>query len=97
MATGVMTAALIRASQTGTMTLTGKELAAWRQSQAGEYKKRNGQIVQGWSQAQAAAWYGCGERTWRRWEGTAIVPLPVLNAVLRYSSSLKSELDRIMA
>ena len=22
----------------------------------------------GWTQAQAAAWYGCSEREWRRWE-----------------------------
>lgn len=33
----------------------------------------------GWTQEQAAAWYGCSERSWRRYEtGERAVPLPLL-------------------
>lgn len=91
-----MTAALTRAAQTGALTLTGKELAAWRLAQPGEFKARNGQKVKGWSQAQAAEWYGCCLRSWRYWEGADSAPLTVVKAVIRYSSSLQSELNRIM-
>lgn len=94
---GVMTAALTRVAQTGVLTLTGEELTAWRLAQPGEFKKRNNQVVKGWSQKKAAEWYGCSERQWRRWEAAKKVPLPVIKAVIRYGSSLQSELDRIMA
>jgi hypothetical protein len=77
--------------------MTGEELAAWRLAQPGEFKARNGQTVKGWSQKKAADWYGCGERTWRRWESSDEIPRKVAKAIVRYSSSLKSELDRIMA
>lgn len=92
-----MTAALTRAAQTGALTLTGEELAAWRLAQPGEFKARNGQVVKGWSQKMAAEWYGCTERTWRMWENTGKVPLRAVKTIVRYSSSLQSELDRIMA
>ena len=94
---GAMTAALARAAQTGTLMFTGEELVAWRSAQAGEFKARNGEMRTGWSQKMAAAWYGCSERTWRRWENSGVVPLRVVKTIVRYSSSLQSELDRIMA
>ena len=39
---------------------------------------------QGWTQAEAAAWWGCDERTWRRYElGERTVPKPLLKAMSR--------------
>lgn len=35
--------------------------------------------ARGWTQVRAARWYGCSERTWRRWEtGELGVPLAVV-------------------
>ncbi|MGH3428514.1 MAG: hypothetical protein ACRDQZ_13260 [Mycobacteriales bacterium] len=38
--------------------------------------------LNGWSQLRAAIWYGCSERSWRRYEaGDRPVPLPLLNRI----------------
>lgn len=35
-----------------------------------------------WTQAEAAEWYGCSERSWRRYEtGERNVPQPLLNRI----------------
>lgn len=37
----------------------------------------------GWTQAEAAEWYGCTERSWRRYESCdRPVPLPLLRRVM---------------
>lgn len=42
---------------------------------------RNGR---GWSQAEAADWWGCSERQWRRYEtGESRVPSPLLKRIAR--------------
>lgn len=38
-----------------------------------------------WTEAQAAAWWGVSERTWRRYErGETCPPAPLLKAIQRY-------------
>ena len=41
--------------------------------------------IRGFTQAQAAEWFGVSERTWRRWENTGIVPVPVMKRVRDYA------------
>jgi len=94
---GKMTDALTRIARTGRLSLTGTEMAAWRLAQPGKHKFKRNQVRDGWTQAMAAQWYGCSTRQWRRWETAETdVPLPVVKAILRYSSSMQSVLDRIM-
>ncbi len=95
---GNMTTALSRIARTGEITMTGAELEEWRLAQAGQHKYKRNQMRDGWTQDQAAAWYGCSKRQWQRWEsGEAAVPLPAVKAILRYSTSMQSVLDRLMA
>lgn len=44
----------------------------------------NFRAVKRWTQAQAAAWYGVSERTWRRYEGVG-APLPVLTRIAAFA------------
>lgn len=37
------------------------------------------------TQAEAAKWYGVSERSWRRWEASGRVPLPVMKRVREYA------------
>lgn len=95
---GNMTEALSRIARTGEISMTGDELLEWRLAQAGEHKYKRNQTRGGWTQQQAADWYGCSKRQWQRWEtGEADVPLPAVKAILRYSTSIQSVLDRLMA
>jgi hypothetical protein len=82
--------------QTGA--LTGEELVEWRQSQAGEFKARNGEVRPGWSQAQAAEWTGMSERTWQRWEAGAVrIPERMVRRIVEYSMSLNTVIERALA
>jgi hypothetical protein len=42
--------------------MTGKQLSGWR-------------TKRGWTQEQAAAWWGCTKRTWQRYE-SGDLPIP---------------------
>lgn len=42
--------------------MTPGELRQWREARVDHRTGRS------WSQARAAEWFGCDERTWRRWE-----------------------------
>lgn len=73
--------------------MNGEQLKEWRLNQRGEHAYKNNQVRKGWTQAMAAAWYGCSERTWRRWEQMDEVPEPVMRAVQRSPASLAKVLD----
>ncbi len=47
----------------------------------------NFRLLRGWTQAQAASWYGVGERTWRRWEAEG-APAHLLNRIREYGRRL---------
>ncbi len=56
----------------------------------------------GWTQAEAAAWYGCAARTWRRYElGERPIPLPLLlrirDYLKRYPNGAKGRRRRLAA
>ena len=92
----MLTDALREAARTATFKITGAQLREWRMTQAGTYKigKRK---VSGWSQAQAAEWYGGKTRTWRAWEkGELPVPVPLVKAIVRYSESIGATIDRAL-
>lgn len=41
--------------------------------------------ARGWTQAQAAKWWACSEREWRRWEkGDAAPPPALLKRIAKY-------------
>jgi len=43
-----------------------------------------------WTQVEAAEWYGCSARTWRRWENAEVqIPRSVLNRI-RAARSLRA-------
>lgn len=46
---------------------------------------RKFRAIRNFTQAQAAAWYGVSERTWRRWENTGIAPEPVIKRIVSYA------------
>lgn len=48
---------------TGGAPANGNALKLWR-------------VAQGWTQLQAAEWYGTHERTWRRYEGSGKASVP---------------------
>ena len=55
----------------GSEPLVGLDLRAWRMQQSGVYAgggRGEGSVRQGWTQTQAARWYGCPVSTWRSWE-----------------------------
>ena len=94
---GRLTTPFRRAAEEGRYHVTGRDLREWRLSQPGEYGDPR-RILQGWSQPEAADWYGCAVRTWRAWElGRHPVPVPVVKAIIRYSESVKAYVDRLMA
>jgi hypothetical protein len=40
-------------------------------------------VLQGWTQKEAAEWYGIGWRAWQRWEaGERAIPLPLVLRIL---------------
>jgi len=82
--------------QTQQFEMTGADLIEFRATQAGEYKARNGQICQGWTQAQAAEWIGVTERTWQRWEAKA-PPRWAVKRIVDYSMSLNTVIQRVLA
>jgi hypothetical protein len=77
--------------------MTGDDLAEWRHRQPGEYTARNGQKVFGWSQEQAAKWYGCGVRQWQRYEsGESPVNLRLVRRLQAHRSSFEDVVDRML-
>lgn len=47
---------------------TGAELRTWRRRL-------------GWTEAMAAAWYGCTYQAWQKWERLDYLPLPLIRRV----------------
>lgn len=41
--------------------------------------------MRGFTQAQAAEWYGVTERSWRRYENTNHMPRPLAKRIMRYA------------
>lgn len=79
-----MTQAMERCRQTDTYEITGNELREWRLAQAGNFKARNGQEVDGWTQQQAADWFGCSLRTWSGWESGNTIAGHVVRRLIEY-------------
>ena len=76
--------------------MTGKQLRKWRTQQAGEHAYRNNQKRPGWTQAQAAEWYGVSERQWARYEsGESGIPLSLVKRMISYESSFDETISRI--
>jgi transcriptional regulator with XRE-family HTH domain len=44
--------------------MTGAQVRRWRAAEL-----RRWRLARGWSQRQAAEWYGCSTEAWRSWEG----------------------------
>lgn len=45
-----------------------------------------------WTQEQAAVWYGCTERSWRRYEtGERAAPIPLLNRIRAWRPGVARE------
>lgn len=64
----------------------GKFLRDWRTRRAGAYRRGRAAMV-GWTQADAAAWYGCSERQWRRWEnGETPIPVHVIRRLAQWTT-----------
>lgn len=50
---------------------------SWAAQQVQSFRTENG-----WTQRDAARWYGCSPRSWRRWElGERAVPLPLIKRI----------------
>ena len=76
--------------------MTPADLVLWRALQPGEYACRNNQHKPGWSQLQAAKWYGVTERTWQRYEaGESVIPLPLFNRLMAYEASFEDMISRL--
>jgi transcriptional regulator with XRE-family HTH domain len=45
----------------------------------------NYRVVRGWTQEQAAAWYGCSVRSWRRYEHGG-APRPLLTRIAQWAA-----------
>lgn len=50
----------------------------------------NFRIVKGWTQGEAATWYGVSERTWRRWEATG-APRHLINRIAQHAKRAGGE------
>ena len=76
--------------------MSGADLRTWRLQQNGEHKIRHS-MRDGWSQVQAAEWYGCSRRQWQRWEQAKAghVPLHLTKALMRYGTSYHAIVDRM--
>lgn len=76
--------------------MSGADLRSWRLQQNGEFKIRNTK-EDGWSQAQAAEWYGVSRRQWGRWEKLPAgrLPLSLVKNLMRYGSSYHAIVDRM--
>lgn len=59
------------------------ELPAYVGAERGKVLRKFREL-RAFTQAQAAAWYGVTERTWRRWENTGIAPVPVMRRIGEY-------------
>lgn len=52
----------------------------------------NFRLLRDWTQAEAAAWYGCDERSWRRYEtGERRVPVPLMNRIRAWRPGVQQE------
>lgn len=77
--------------------LKPEHLIEWRLKQPGKFKARNGQIKRGWTQEQAAAWYGVSHRQWQRYEnGKTPVPLHLVRRIAAHRMSFDDVLDRVL-
>ena len=75
-----------------------RELREWRLSQPGTFKMRNGQTVNGWTQAKAAGWMGVHTRTWQDWErGVNAIAEWAVRRLVEYSQSIDQKIDAMMA
>lgn len=79
------------------------ELRAWRLSQPGTFRARNGHEQNGWTQGRSADWIGVSARTWQAWEGqpglskSYLAPKWAVRRIVEYSISLDAKLDRMLA
>lgn len=76
--------------------MSPEDLRLWRQQQAGDHAFKRNQRRPGWTQRRAAAWYGCSEREWQRYEAGEInIPLPLVKRMIAYETSFDQTVDRI--
>ena len=74
------------------------QLKTWREQQPAARDKDTGRGIRwGWTQQEAADWYGVGKRAWQRWEGGERgIPLALLKAIIRYDTSYAEIVDRML-
>lgn len=76
--------------------MKGAALLEWRRKQPGRFRARNGQSIRGWSQIQAAKWYGCSVRQWQRFEsGECEVPLPLVRRIQAHRATFEDVVDSV--